>query len=218
MTALASSARSLLLLLAASAVWAQTPNPAQPYILSVSYGGTGCPQGSVGSSFTNDRTAFTLVLDSFIASSGPNIPITEKTKSCTLNVNLHLPPGHSIWAQTSTAKGYAQMPAGQDASITSRAVLSTPPGERKDDEQDADDNGVSERVNLTKFKGPVAKDYTVVDGHQYAVETDCAATSYVRTITLQYALAVSGPDTSQLTLDSLDGKINVVKTKACKKD
>ena len=32
-----------------------TPNPSQVYINSISYGGTGCPQGSVGSFLSADR-------------------------------------------------------------------------------------------------------------------------------------------------------------------
>jgi uncharacterized membrane protein len=32
-----------------------SPNPSQVYINSISYGGTGCPQGSVGSFISDDR-------------------------------------------------------------------------------------------------------------------------------------------------------------------
>ena len=35
---------------------AQGPNPNEPYIVSIGYGGTGCPAGSVGQSISNDRT------------------------------------------------------------------------------------------------------------------------------------------------------------------
>lgn len=43
------------------------PNPTQVYINSIAYGGTGCPQGSVGSFISADRetwvsTAFSLDL------------------------------------------------------------------------------------------------------------------------------------------------------------
>lgn len=31
------------------------PNPSQVYISSLSYGGTGCPQGSVGTFISDDR-------------------------------------------------------------------------------------------------------------------------------------------------------------------
>jgi hypothetical protein len=36
------------------------PNPSQVTINSISYGGTGCPQGSVGSFISADRTTFVI--------------------------------------------------------------------------------------------------------------------------------------------------------------
>lgn len=36
------------------------PNPTQVYINSIAYGGTGCPQGSVGSFISADRTTWVM--------------------------------------------------------------------------------------------------------------------------------------------------------------
>lgn len=43
--------------LAATAT-AVLPNPSQVYINAISYGGTGCPQGSVGTFLSADRQTF----------------------------------------------------------------------------------------------------------------------------------------------------------------
>jgi hypothetical protein len=52
------------------------PDPSKVYIESIGYGGTSCPQGTVGQSISNDRTVATLIFDSFVASSGPTVPVT----------------------------------------------------------------------------------------------------------------------------------------------
>jgi len=37
-----------------------SPNPSQVYINSIAYGGTGCPQGSIGSYISADRQTFVV--------------------------------------------------------------------------------------------------------------------------------------------------------------
>ena len=44
----------------ASTTTAAGPNPSEVYINSIAYGGTGCPQGSVGSFISTDRTTSEL--------------------------------------------------------------------------------------------------------------------------------------------------------------
>ncbi len=48
---------------AAATTTAIGPNPTQVTINSISYGGTGCPQGSVGSFISADRSTFVFSLD-----------------------------------------------------------------------------------------------------------------------------------------------------------
>jgi hypothetical protein len=52
------------------------PDPSQVYFRGITYGGSGCPQGSVGVSFSGDRTTFTAIFDSFVASSVRNHYVT----------------------------------------------------------------------------------------------------------------------------------------------
>src|SRR5690606_5732798 len=88
------------------------PNPREVYVHSISYGGSGCPQGSVGSSFSNDRKSFTLIFDSFVAYSGAGVPITEARKNCQLNINLRLPNGFSYSVASFDYRGYVSLPRG----------------------------------------------------------------------------------------------------------
>jgi hypothetical protein len=64
-----------------------TPLPIQ----SITFSGTGCPQGSVGQSLSNDRTSFTLIFDHYVASTGPATAASEATKDCRFDIVLSLP-------------------------------------------------------------------------------------------------------------------------------
>ena len=196
------------------------PDPAKPYITSIGYSGTGCPQGSVGQSFSNDRLMFTLIFDNFGASTGPGVLVTETKKNCIVNLTLQLPRGSSTWVQTSLVRGYVQLPAGQTAALTSITTLANPAGEGRDGEDPEDGSGVSRRTSRTDFKGAISKDYTAAEGHAYQVQTGCGREQpSTRTLSLNYTLQVSpGPTVAQATVDSLDGMMVVQAVKSCKAD
>src|SRR5947208_7771357 len=69
------------------------PDPSKVWISGITTGGTGCPDGTVSQVFSDDRSTFTLIFDTYIASLGPGVPITESRKNCQLNINLHYPGG-----------------------------------------------------------------------------------------------------------------------------
>ncbi|MGH9224732.1 MAG: DUF4360 domain-containing protein [Acidimicrobiales bacterium] len=73
------------------------PDPDAFYVETLGYAGTGCPQGSVGQSFSDDRTTFTMIFDVFVASTGPGVPVSESRKDCQVDLSLHVPPGMA-WA------------------------------------------------------------------------------------------------------------------------
>jgi hypothetical protein len=102
---------ALAVLIPAAVASAQAPNPNEVYVDSISYGGSGCPQGSVGSSFANDRKSFTLIFDSFVASQGPGVPITQNRKNCMVNLNLHVPGGWQFSIASVDYRGYVNLPA-----------------------------------------------------------------------------------------------------------
>jgi len=88
------------------------PAPGQVQIRGVTYGGTGCPQGSVGSQISDDRSVMTLIFDSYIASIGPGIAITEQRKNCQLNVDLLYPGGFQYSILSADYRGYASIDKG----------------------------------------------------------------------------------------------------------
>jgi len=173
------------------------PNPAQVYLNSIAYGGTGCPQGTVGSFISADRQTFTLIFDSYVASIGPGAAITETRKNCQLNLDLQYPAGFQYSIFSTVFRGYVGLDKGVTATQSATYYFS---GE------------TAQSTTSTAFYGPVSKDYEI--------ESDISLTSVVWSpcgapISLNIDSAVllrSGVTsaTGQITDDSIDGKITFV--------
>jgi hypothetical protein len=73
------------------------------------WAGSGCPAGSVASSIASDYKAFSLAFDSYIASAGPDIPITENRKNCNLIIRLSFPSGWSFTIFNMDYRGFASL-------------------------------------------------------------------------------------------------------------
>jgi hypothetical protein len=186
---------SLSVSLALAAPAAAQPNPLNPYVLSIAYGGSGCNQGSVGQSFANDRMSFTLIFDQFIAVNAPNTPAAAKRANCDVLVNLHIPPGSGDICFNADHRGYVQLAAGGRGNA--------------DAKYDFHSQGYG-RTRVGKgsdaFAGPVAQDYLRRDPS--TVSWSVAANS-VETLSIGATLALTGAMTSQMTTDSIDGKITL---------
>ncbi len=169
----------------------QEPPPAGS-IASISYGGSGCPQGSIGQSISSDRQSFTLIFDRFIASTGPSVPVTESRKSCLIDIDLTLPEGFA-WSFTMDHRGYAQLASGvvaaQDATYYPAASFYE-----------------------SSFSGPTATDYLRTDELAEADfgPVSCAGGPLSLTVNTSVRIYDSSTSSSQLTTDSMDFKLNLV--------
>jgi hypothetical protein len=178
---------------AASAQEAAGPNPADVYVESISYGGSGCPQGTVGQSLSDDRSSLTLIFDSFIASTGPGVPVTESRKNCQINVNLHVPQGWSFALASFDYRGFVELPAGVTASQTATYYFQ---------------GAATQSPRSTSFVGPVAKDYLVHDQVPLLslIWSQCNAVRPIN-INSQIAIVAGSSQAAQITVDSIDGKV-----------
>lgn len=171
------------------------PDPGRIYLSSLTYGGSGCPQGSMGSSFANDRESVTLIFDSFAASTGPGVPVTEARKNCQLNINAHVPQGFSYSIATFDYRGYVQAASGGSAVQKSTYYF----------------QGEVQQVNSgARFNGPVAKDYLDRDTVGVVAWMPCGrivpinVNAQIRLI--EDSLNLPG----QITTDSIDSKIDTI--------
>ncbi|OBT42040.1 hypothetical protein VE00_07440 [Pseudogymnoascus sp. WSF 3629] len=173
------------------------PNPSQVYINSISYGGTGCPQGSVGSFISDDRQTFTLIFDSYVASIGPTVAATENRKNCQLNLDLQYPSGFQYSIFTTQFRGYAALDKGVQGTQKATYYFS----------------GQPEQVSSsTVFNGPLSTDYSVSDSVPFTstIWSPCGQALPLN-INSQVRLtsSVTGA-TGLLTDDSIDGHITFV--------
>jgi hypothetical protein len=88
------------------------PDPKEIQIISATWSGNGCPQNSVSTSISPDRTVITFGFDKFQTYIGPGVSIAEKTKNCALHLNLKYPGGFQFAVVDSTYHGFAQLDKG----------------------------------------------------------------------------------------------------------
>ncbi|KAK4117411.1 hypothetical protein N656DRAFT_35355 [Canariomyces notabilis] len=92
--------------------WADAPDPKQIQIVEASFSGSGCPQGTVSTSISPDKTVITFGFDAFQTEIGPGTKMTDRTKNCQLHLNLKYPGGFQFAVVESTYHGYAQLETG----------------------------------------------------------------------------------------------------------
>lgn len=92
--------------------WEGSPDPDKVQIVGLTYGGTGCPSGTVSSILSDDRQVMTLIFDEYVASIGPDVKITENRKNCQLNINLRYPGGFQFSIFSADYRGYAKLDEG----------------------------------------------------------------------------------------------------------
>ena len=167
---------------------AQGPDPNESYLQSLTYSGSGCPQGTVGSSFSNDRKVFTLIFDSYVASIGTGVPVTESRKNCLLVAKLSAPPGQTWTLMDMTYRGYVQLASGMTA------------------QQSTDYSDLATTLSATtNFTGPAARDYTSADRLALHQDQDACGSESILLVNSQVRLFGTGQ--GQITTDSIDGKL-----------
>ncbi len=113
---------------------AQESNYTGPALASLSYGGTGCPQGSLKFSIpinstrsvppsstdisqsqelTSDRIV--VAFEGYAASIGKGVSITQARKNCQININLDYPIGYRYAVAGNSYSGYAALGDGVSA-------------------------------------------------------------------------------------------------------
>jgi len=170
------------------------PDPTEVYINSISYGGTGCPQGTVGSFISADRQTFTLIFDSYVASIGPGVPVTSNRLNCQLNIDLQYPSGFQYSVLGTQFRGYAGLDAGVTGVQSALYYFS----------------GSSTQVTTsTTFKGPTSGDYEISDNIPFTstIFSPCGAALPLNINSQVRLTSTVSSATGIITDDSIDGKI-----------
>lgn len=179
----------------------------QVYIENISYGGTGCPQGTVGIQLNKAKTTFTLILDEYVAYIGPGVPITQNRKNCQISVALHYPSGFQYSIFSADYRGYVSLDKGVTATQKANYYFS---GE------------VQQASTQAVFSGAISKDYLIHDEIPFT-STVWAPCGVVQALNINSQVRLESRDSKasgQITTDSVDGKVTFVvglQWQACKK-
>jgi len=100
------------------------PPPDQITIIKAETSGNGCPQGSVSTILSTDRTVVTFGFDSFQTYIGPTAAQADKTKQCQIHLSLQYPGGFQYSVVDATYHGWARMDAGVTGTFVSSYFFS----------------------------------------------------------------------------------------------
>jgi len=103
---------------------ADLPSANEVTIISASTSGNGCPQGTVSTDISPDRTVITLGFDGFQTYIGPGVAASDKTKNCQIHLNLKYPGGFTFAVLQSVYHGYAQLDTGVTGTFLSTYFFS----------------------------------------------------------------------------------------------
>ncbi|MSP19296.1 MAG: DUF4360 domain-containing protein [Bdellovibrionales bacterium] len=169
------------------------PDPSTVRINGISYAGSGCPAGSVSQNLSEDAKAFTLLFDSYVAETGPGMPLSLARKNCQVAVDLRFPQGWSYSLFTVDYRGYARLESGTSGQQVSSYYF----------------QGQSKTGNLrTTYYGPAERDYQIRDtlGLDALVWSPCGAN---RALNMNTQVRVTAPSQRRalMTIDSIDGEL-----------
>jgi hypothetical protein len=111
---------SALALLIACVHAQQTPAPAAGSIKigQIAYSGTGCPQGTVTSMLSDDKSLVTFGFDQFQATIGPQSKPGDSRKNCNLRLQLLFQDGFQMAVAETVFHGYTRLDDGVNAKFT----------------------------------------------------------------------------------------------------
>lgn len=173
------------------------PPEGSVYIEDIVYGGTGCPNGTVGTSIAPSGLNFGVSFDQYIAGMGEGYTRADKRKHCELRINLRVPSGYSYAIADIIYRGYAELDKGIIGTLKSRYRFQ---GELLE-------AGFSKTV-----RGQVDKDFAYEDtlDLESFVWSECGATAPV-VLNTQIRLRstpVAGPEAGgTIGVDSVEGKL-----------
>jgi hypothetical protein len=98
--------------------------PGQVTIEQTSYSGNGCPQGTVSTLLSPDKSVVTFGFDSFQATIGPGSSQVDHQKNCQLHLGLRYPQGFQLSVMTATYHGYVRLDPGVTANFISSYYFS----------------------------------------------------------------------------------------------
>lgn len=90
-----------------SSAFAQAVKISSPF-----YAGSGCPEGSVSASLTEDQSTISFLFDQFRIDAGSDIGVTDKRANCAINLKVKVPVGYRLEVSRIDYRGFAVISEG----------------------------------------------------------------------------------------------------------
>lgn len=128
------------------------PEKAKVTIAATSYSGSGCPQGSVSTILSDDRTVVTFGFDKFQALIGPKAKSSDSSKNCEIKLGLNHPSEFQLAIVKATYHGYIRLDDGVTAKFLSNYFWSGVPNNKVSPRTLAARFAVMYILNLYRFQ------------------------------------------------------------------
>lgn len=167
-------------------------DPSGIHINKVIYGGTGCPQGSLNISLSDDGKVLPLVFgNSYSASIGPDVDVAQNRKNCQLNIDLQFSAGFQYTVYSADYYGYANLDSGVTGAIRAAYYFS---------------GQTAEIIDEADLTGPFTGYYSKHDTEAIATWSPCGSEGLLN-VNSEVALTTSsGAARGLLTTDRVDAK------------
>ncbi|CZR68010.1 uncharacterized protein PAC_17909 [Phialocephala subalpina] len=168
------------------------------YMRNITYGGSGCPQGSVGQFLSDDRDTFTLIFDSFQAQTGPGTTPDESRRYCQINLDLNYPQGFQYSVFQTTFRGYTYLDPAVTARESALYYFSGP--------------NQQQVTTSTTFHGPVNENYVINSAVAFTslVWSPCGAHWPLNLGTQVTLTSTNSSQSGLMTDDTIDGSIKYI--------
>lgn len=181
-----------------AAVFSEAQDLGSVQVLNVSYGGTGCPAGSVDTTFAPQNNQFSVLYGAFEVAVGGEVPLKNDQKMCDVRIDLRLPQGTTLNIEAADFRGFVLLDHGVSA-----------------------DHSVDHQVGSTKvsnfgfgtqtFNGPIQDTYFIQNIRPNLKDkVKCHPHKNDITIKIKTRIKMKGGDPTRMglmTVDSADGKI-----------
>jgi len=108
---------ALVVLLSASATYADSPPTDRIVIDVITENGTGCPAHTAAIAVSPDNTEFTVSYAAYTAQVGVGARSIDFRKNCNLNLFVHVPPGFTYTIASTEHRGFASLATGASALV-----------------------------------------------------------------------------------------------------
>jgi hypothetical protein len=171
----------------------QQDSPSSVYLAGVTYGGTGCSEGTVTSSFDETSSTLKLQFEEYIATTGPNRTVSDSRKSCQITIDLRYPLGWQYSYGSTEFRGKVDIPEGQQAIQQSMYYFAGNP---------------NNAVSKVTFVGPMTKDYVALNeiDQNAMLWSDCGRVQPSSIKSVVY-LTPGSSLTGKITVDEITKKV-----------